>query len=170
MHAERLQVRQTLHRLLLDERKGAACILVPRMLADPDSLTPELRWCLLYLIRGIGFLAARNRLLEDGGLLHTVVQGFEAARRKCERLDWLWFSVVREDAEHWIQRYESHDTRYSIEELEWLRAHLDQLWRIERQRLALEEPPLPPLALRRRLTGPPSESESSLARFSRSAP
>lgn len=168
MQAEQLQVRQTLHRLLLDERNGAACILVPRMLADPDSLTPAIRWCLLYLVRGIGLLAARNQLLDPGGLLHTVVEGFEVARRRCERLDWLWFSVVREDEEHWVQRYESHDTRYSLEELEWLGAQLDRLWRIERERLALEEPPLPPLALRRQKTGEPSEGESSLARLSRS--
>jgi hypothetical protein len=165
MQAQQIQVRHALHRLLLDEDAGAAANLVPRMLADPDSLTPEIRWCLLYFIRGIGFLAARNRLLEFGDLLHTVVEGFEAARRKCERLDGLWFSVVREDEEHWIQRYEAHDTRYSLEELEWLRAQLDRLWRVERERLALEEPPLAPLALRSRLSGF-AESESPAPRHS----
>ena len=34
--------------------------LVPRVLADPESLTPEIRWCLLYLIRGVGYIASRN--------------------------------------------------------------------------------------------------------------
>jgi hypothetical protein len=144
------ELREELHRLLLDESRGVACVLVPRMLADPESLTPEIRWCLLYLVRGIGCLAGRNRLLGVDGLLDAVVEGFEAARRRCERLDWLWYTVVRDDEEHWLQRYEQTDVRYSIEELDWLAERLGELWLVERERLSLEEPPMPPLVLRRK--------------------
>lgn len=145
------QVKSELHRLLLQEEAGVACNLVPRMLADPESLTPEIRWCLLYLIRGIGFLAARHGLLHNGGLLSTVVNGFERARRRNERLDGLWFTIVQQDENHWVQRYESTDVRYSLDEVMWLSEHLGRLWLVERQRLALEEPALPPLVLREKL-------------------
>ena len=150
MLGRKFQVREELYRLLLNEEEGVAYNLVPRMLADPESLTPEIRWCLLYLIRGIGYIASRNGLLGRGGLLDTVIQGFEESRRSNDRIDWLWFTVVREDESHWIQRYESTDVRYSLEELDWLHAQLGKLWNVERQRLELEEPPLTPLVLRER--------------------
>lgn len=150
MDYERYRIRAELYRLLLDEKAGVASSLVPRMLADPDSLTPEIRWCLLYLIRGIGYLASRNRLLGHGGLLDTLAEDFEIARCRTRRLDALWFSIVEEDPNHWLQRYESTDRRYSLEELAWLNERLGELWEVERERLALEEPPLPPLARRKR--------------------
>ena len=151
MDEERFRIRAELYRLLLDDEAGAASTLVPRMLADPESLTPEIRWCLLYLIRGIGYLAARNRLLGHGGILDTLADDFELARYRTKRLDGLWSDVVQEDPKHWMQRYESTDVHYSIAELTWLNELLGRLWEVERQRLALEEPPLPPLALRRKL-------------------
>jgi hypothetical protein len=123
------------------------------MLADPESLTPEIRWCLLYLIRGIGHLASRNGLLGQRGLLDTLVEDFEVSRSRTRRIDGLWYSVVQEDPAHWLQRYESTDRRYSVEELLWLNRQLGRLWEIERERLSLEEPPLPPLVLRRKLLG-----------------
>ena len=132
------------------EDAGVASSLVPRMLADPDSLTPEIRWCLLYLIRGIGYLAGRNGLLGKGGLLDTLVEDFELARLSTKRIDWLWYSIIQEDPKHWLQRYESTDVHYSLEELSLLNQQLGALWEVERERLALEEPPLPPLVLRRR--------------------
>jgi hypothetical protein len=147
---EKYHVRAALYRLLLDDEAGAASILVPRLLADPDSLTPEIRCCLLYLIRGIGYLAARNDLLGQGGLLDTLVEEFETVRVRTRRIDGLWFDVVQEDPAHWVQRYESTDRHYSLEELAWLNQELGRLWEIERERLELEEPPLPPLVLRRR--------------------
>ncbi len=150
MLGRKFQVREELYRLLLNEEEGVAYNLVPRMLADPESLTPEIRWCLLYLIRGVGYIASRNGLLGRGGLLDAVIQGFEESRRLNDRIDWLWFTVVREDESHWIQRYESTDARYSLEELGWLHAQLGKLWNVERQRLELEEPPLTPLVLRER--------------------
>ncbi len=150
MSGQKFQIREELYRLLLNEEEGVAYNLVPRMLADPESLTPEIRWCLLYLIRGVGYIASRNGLLGNGGLVDAVLQGFEESRRSNERVDWLWFTVVCEDESHWIQRYESTDTRYSLEELSWLHAQLGELWNVERQRLELEEPPLTPLVLRER--------------------
>jgi len=150
MVEEKYRVRAALYRLLLDDEAGAASALVPRMLADPDSLTPEIRCCLLYLIRGIGYLAAHNDLLGHGGLLDTLAEEFETVRVRTRRIDGLWFDVVQEDPAHWVQRYESTDQHYSIEELSWLNLQLGRLWEIERQRLELEEPPLPPLVLRRR--------------------
>ena len=151
MGEEKFRVRAELYRLLLDEESGTAASLVPRMLADPESLTPEIRWCLLYLIRGIGYLASRNSLLGQGGLLDTLVTDFELARCRTRRLDWLWYSVVQEDADHWLQRYESTEIHYSLEELDWLNEQLGRLWEVERQRLAMEEPPLQPLAVRKKL-------------------
>ena len=148
---ERFHVRRELYRLLLDEEAGAASTLVPRMLADPDSLTPEIRWCLFYLIRGIGCLAGRNHLLGQDGLLDTLSEDFELARLKSRRLDNLFAEIVLEDPKHWMQRYESTDARYSLAELYWLNELLGRLWGVERQRLALEEPPMAPLVLRRRL-------------------
>jgi hypothetical protein len=150
MSSRKFQVREELYRLILDEEEGVAYNLVPRMLADPESLTPEIRWCLLYLVRGIGYIAARHGLLGNGGLLDAVLLGFEESWRVKERLDWMWYSVVREDEEHWIQRYESTDVHYSIEELDWLHRRLIALWNVERERLDLEEPPLAPLVLRQR--------------------
>ena len=151
MDEQRFRTRAELYRLLLDEDAGAASTLVPRMLADPDSLTPEIRWCLLYLIRGIVYLAARNRLLGQGGLLDTLADDFESARLRTRRLDGLWSEIVQEDPKLWMQRYESTDVHYSLEELWWLNEQLGRLWEVERQRLALEEPPLAPIALRRKL-------------------
>ena len=148
MQEQRIHVRTELYRLLLDEEAGVACNLVPRMLADAESLTPEIRWCVLYLVRGIGYLASRNGLLGQGTILDTVVEDIEVARLQRERLDWLWFTVIREDRDHWVQRYESTNVRYSLEELAYLHDLLGKLWEVERQRLELEEPPLPPRVLR----------------------
>jgi hypothetical protein len=150
MQDQKLHVRTELYRLLLDEEAGVACYLIPRMLADPDSLTPEIRWCIFYLVRGIGCLAARNELLGHGTILDTVMEEFEVARLRQERLDWLWFNVIREDEDHWIQRYESTDVGYSLDELWWLNELLHKLWLVEKERLELEEPPLAPLVLRER--------------------
>jgi hypothetical protein len=150
MDEERYRIRAELYRLLLEDKAGAAYSLVPRMLADPESLTPEIRWCLLYLIRGIGYIAARNNLLGHGDLLDTLVHDYEIARCRTRRLDALWFDIVRDDANHWLQRYEDTDRRYTLEELEWLNERLGELWDVERQRIALEEPPLPPLVARRK--------------------
>jgi hypothetical protein len=121
------------------------------MLADPESLTPEIRWCLLYLIRGIGYLAARNGLLGQGGLLDTLAEDFELARCRTRRLDGMWYQIVQEDPGHWVQRYETTNVHYSLDEIFWLNDLLGRLWEVERQRLALEEPPLAPLALRKKL-------------------
>ena len=150
MDDERFRVRSELYRLLLDEEAGAASALVPRMLADPDSLTPEIRWCLFYLIRGIGYLAGHNHLFGQEGLLDTLSEEFEVARLRTQRLDNLWSGIVQEDPNHWMQRYESTEVHYSLEELDWLNELLGRLWEVERQRLALEEPPLQPLVLRKR--------------------
>jgi hypothetical protein len=166
MLARKFQIREELYRLLLNEGEGVAYNLVPRMLADPESLTPEIRWCLLYLVRGIGYIASRHGFLGRDGLLDAVLQGFEQSRRVNERLDWLWFTVVREDENHWIQRYESTNVRYSLEELTWLHRQLIALWKVERQRLELEEPPLPPWVLRQkeRLRAEAERSEPSVSR------
>ena len=59
----KFQVREELYRLILNEEEGVAYNLVPRMLADPESLTPEIRWCLLYLVRGIGYIAAAGTIV-----------------------------------------------------------------------------------------------------------
>src|SRR3989304_922602 len=147
MSGQKVQIREELYRLLLNEEAGVACNLRPRMVGDPESLTPEIRWVLLYLIRGIGFIASRHGLLHNGGLLDAVLKGFEESRRVNERLDLMWFSVGREDENHWVQRYESTDVRYSLEELAWLHRQLAALWKVERQRLALEAPPPPRLLL-----------------------
>jgi hypothetical protein len=151
MDEEKYHVRAALYRLLLDDEAGAASTLVPRLLADPDSLTPEIRCCLVYLIRGIGYLSARNGLLGQGGLLDTLAEEFESVRLQTRRIDGLWFDIVQEDPSHWVQRYEGTEIRYSLEELEWLNRQLGRLWETERQRLELEQPPLRPLVLRRRL-------------------
>ena len=82
MSGQKFQIREELYRLLLNEEEGVAYNLVPRMLADPASLTPEIRWCLLYLVRGVGYIASRNGLLGNGGLLDVVIQGFEESRRR----------------------------------------------------------------------------------------
>lgn len=161
MDEERFRIRAELYRLLLDEEAGAASTLVPRMLADPDSLTPEIRWCLLYLIRGIGYLAGRNHLLGQGGLLDTLAEEFEIARCRTRRIDGLWSEIVQEDPKHWMQRYESTDVHYSLEELFWLNEQLGRLWETERQRLALEEPPLAPLVLRRKLVAAERRAQSA---------
>ena len=150
MQDQKSHVRTELYRLLLDEETGVACYLIPRMLADPDSLTPEIRWCILYLVRGIGYLASRNDLLGGGTILDTVLEEYEVVRLRQERTDWLWFDVIQEDEDHWVQRYESTDVRYSLEELRWLNELLHKLWLVERERLELEEPPLAPLVLRER--------------------
>jgi hypothetical protein len=159
MDEERFRVRAELYRLLLDEEAGIASSLVPRMLADPESLTPEIRWCILYLVRGIGYVAARNDLLGHGGLVDTLVEDFEVVRNRTRRLDGLWFSVVQEDPAHWVQRYEATNQRYSLDELFWLNEQLGRLWEVERERLELEEPPLPPLVVRRRLLAAREEGE-----------
>ena len=148
MQDPKAKVRSELYRLLLDEEAGVACNLIPRMLADPESLTPEIRWCIFYLVRGIGCLAGRNGLLGDGTILDTVVKDFETVRLAKERLDWLWYEVIRDEDDHWLHRYESTDVRYCLKELRWLNDLLGKLWIVERERLELEEPPLPPLALR----------------------
>ena len=153
------EVRTQLYRLLLDEDAGVASSLVPRMLADPDSLTPEIRWCLLYLVRGIVHVAARNNILASGCLLDTLAVDFESARCQTLRLDRLWSEVVQEDPKHWMQRYESTDIHYSLEELLWLSGQLDRLWQVERQRFDLKDPPLQPIALRKKLISSMSERQ-----------
>ena len=162
MDDERFHVRKELYRLLLDDEAGTASSLVPRMLADPDSLTPEIRWCLFYLIRGVGYLAGRNHLLGQDSLLDTLTEDFELARLKTRRLDNLWSDIVQEDPKHWMQRYESTDVHYSLDELHWLNELLGRLWEVERQRLALEEPPLQPLVIRKRLVAA-QERDNALA-------
>ncbi len=134
-------LRAELHRLLLDETTGGAAELAPRMLADPASLTPELRWCLVYFLRGVGCLAARNRILDPGTLLHAVARMVEAARLVTLSLDRCWHEVARELPGHWLTRYEASDRPYSLEELHWLNALLARLWRRERDRLIEVEIP-----------------------------
>jgi hypothetical protein len=58
-----------------------------------------------------------------------------------------------------MQRYESNEVHYSLDELSWLNEQLGRLWEVERQRLALEEPPLPPLAMRRKLVAAAKRDE-----------
>ncbi len=129
-------LRKELHRLLLDEREGGAAALAPRMLADPESLTPELRWCLTYFLRGVRCLAIRGRILDPGTLVHTVAHMIEPARLPTETLDRHWYEVARDLPGHWLSRYESSDRRYSLDELRWLNARLAKLWITERDRLA----------------------------------
>ncbi len=129
------ELRAELHRLLLDETAGGAAELAPRMLADPASLTPELRWCLVYLLRGVGCVASRNRILDPGTLLHAVAHMVEASRLVTESVDRHWHDVARDLPGHWLTRYEAGDRPYSLEELHWLNALLARLWIEERERL-----------------------------------
>ncbi len=147
MSTERL--RAELLRLLLDDRAGAAAALAPRMLADPWSLTPEVRWCLLYLLRGVRCLAARRRLLEPGTLLHFVAHEVEESRQHTAAMDAVWYDVARELPGHWLRRYEDTDVRYSLDELRRLNLLLGRLWFSERNRLRAMDPPLLPHYLRR---------------------
>lgn len=146
MPTERLRLE--LQRLLLDDAVGAAASLAPRMLADPHSLTPEVRWCLLYLLRGVRCLAAGNRLLEPGSLLHLVSHAVEAARHSTEASDLVWYEVARELPGHWLRRYEETDVRYSLPELRRLNLLLARLWIVERRRIGYLSPPLLPHYLR----------------------
>jgi hypothetical protein len=124
---EKYRVRTALYRLLLDDEAGAASTLVPRMLADPESLTPEIRCCLLYLIRGIGYLAARNDLLGHGGLLDTLVEELETAASG-PGIDGLC-STSQEDPAHWVAT--NRRTSTTLSGLSWLN-QLGRLWEIER--------------------------------------
>lgn len=148
MSTERL--RAELIRLLLDDQAGAAAALAPRMLADPWSLTPEVRWCLLYLLRGVRCLAAGRRLLEPGTLLHYVAHEVEESRRRTAAMDLVWYEVARELPGHWLRRYEDGDVRYSMDELRRLNGLLGRLWFSERNRLRVMDPPLLPHYLRPR--------------------
>lgn len=151
---ERNALRAELYRLLFDETEGAAAFLAPRMRADPQSLTPEVRWCLIYLLRGVRSLAARGRLLEPGSVLHLVAHAVEAARRATAEVDRLWFEIARELPGHWLNRYERREIRYSLEELRYLNLLLARIWVVERQRIALMDPPLLPRYLRERAMEP----------------
>ncbi len=146
MPTERL--RAELQRLLLDDAVGAAASLAPRMLADPRSLTPEVRWCLLYFLRGVRCLAASGRLLEPGSLLHLVAHAAESARHSTADTDQVWYEVARELPGHWLRRYEEMDVRYSLEELRRLNLLLARLWIVERRRIRYLDPPLLPHYLR----------------------
>ncbi len=141
-------LRAELYRLLLDDAAGAAASLAPRMLADPQSLTPEVRWCLVYLLRGVRSLAASSRLLEPDSVLHLVAHTVEAARRATAAVDQIWFEVAKELPGHWLHRYEQSEIRYSLEELRYLNLLLARIWVVERQRIALMDPPLLPRYLR----------------------
>lgn len=141
-------LRADLYRMLLDDEEGAAAFLAPRMLADPQSLTPEVRWCLIYFLRGVRSVAASHRLLEPGTVLHLVVHTVEAVRRATDRVDQIWFDVARELPGHWLRRYQRDDVRYSLEELRYLNVLLGRIWVTERKRIALRDPPLLPRYLR----------------------
>ena len=141
-------LRAELYRLLFDEAEGGAAFLAPRMLADPQSLTPEVRWCLLYLLRGVRSLAAGGRLLEPDSVLHLVAHTVESARRTTATVDQHWFECARELPGHWLRRYEQREIRYSLEELRYLNLLLARIWLVERQRIALMDPPLVPHYLR----------------------
>ena len=143
-------LRTELYRLLFDEELGAAASLAPRMLADPQSLTPEVRWCLVYLLRGIRSVAASSRLLEPDSVLHLVAHTVEAARRATAGVDGHWHEIARELPGHWLRRYEQGDVRYSLEELRYLNLLLARIWFVERQRIAFMDPPLLPRYLRAR--------------------
>ena len=118
------------------------------MLADPQSLTPEVRWCLIYLLRGIRSVAASSRLLEPDSVLHLVAHTVEAARRATASVDSHWFEIARDLPGHWLRRYEHGDVRYSLDELRYLNVLLARLWFVERQRIAFMDPPLLPRYLR----------------------
>ncbi|MDE2711645.1 MAG: hypothetical protein OXI65_07790 [Acidobacteriota bacterium] len=141
-------LRAELYRLLFDDRQGAAAFLAPRMLADPQSLTPEVRWCLIYLLRGIRSVAASSRLLEPDSVLHLVAHTVEAARRTTAGIDGHWYEIARELPGHWLRRYERGEVRYSLDELRYLNVLLARLWFVERQRIAFMDPPLLPRYLR----------------------
>ena len=141
-------LRAELYRLLFDDQHGAAAFLAPRMLADPQSLTPEVRWCLIYFLRGIRSVAASSRLLEPDSVLHLVAHTVEAARRTTANVDSLWFEMARDLPGHWLRRYEHGDVRYSLDELRYLNVLLARLWLVERQRIAFMNPPLLPRYLR----------------------
>ncbi len=144
----RRTLRAALHHLLLDDRESAAAFLAPRMLGDPESLTPEVRWCLLYLLRGVGAVAAAERLLEPGSLLQVVSCSVESARRSTARADRRWFEVASGLPGHWLGRYRNGRVRYSLAELRHLNVLLARLWTTERQRLRLLRSPLLPRHLR----------------------
>ena len=141
-------LRAELYRLLFDDEHGAAASLAPRMLADPHSLTPEVRWCLVYLLRGIRSVAASSRLLEPDSVLYLVAHTVEAARRVTARADGHWYEIARELPGHWLRRYERAEVRYSLEELRYLNLLLARIWFVERQRIAFMDPPLLPRYLR----------------------
>lgn len=142
-------LRAALHRLLLDDRESAAAFLAPRMLGDPESLTPEVRWCLLYLLRGVASVAAAGRLLEPGSLLQVVACSLETARKTTAEADHRWFEVASTLPGHWLGRYRSGGVRYSLSELRYLNLLLARIWGVERQRLRLLGTPLLPRYLRR---------------------
>ena len=152
------RVREELHRLLFDDGVGAAASLAPRMLADPHSLTPEVRWCLLYFLRGVRLLADRSRLREPGSVLALVAQLVEVSRLSTARMDQNWYEIARELPGHWLGRYENRQVRYSLRELRYLNVLLGRIWRVERQRIALMDPPMIPFYLRagRRRGRPPT--------------
>jgi len=137
----REDLRAELHRLLMDENAGGAAELAPRMLADPASLTPELRWCLVYLLRGVRCVAAKARILDPGTLLYTVAHMIEAARMITEPLDQHWHEVARDLPGHWLTRYEESEGPYSLAELRRLNVLLARLWATERERLVNTEIP-----------------------------
>ncbi len=141
-------LRTELYRLLFDDKQGAAAFLAPRMLADPQSLTPEVRWCLVYLLRGIRSVAASSRLLEPDSVLYLVAHTVEAARMATAAVDGLWYEIARELPGHWLRRYEQSEVRYSLEELRYLNLLLARIWLVERQRIAFMDPPLLPRYLR----------------------
>ncbi len=141
-------LRTELYRLLFDDEQGAAAFLAPRMLADPQSLTPEVRWCLVYLLRGIRSVAASSRLLEPDSVLYLVAHTVETARTATAAVDGLWYEIARELPGHWLRRYEQGEVRYSLEELRYLNLLLARIWLVERQRIAFMDPPLLPRYLR----------------------
>ena len=141
-------LRAELYRLLFDDEQGAAAFLAPRMLADPQSLTPEVRWCLVYLLRGIRSVAASSRLLEPDSVLHLVAHTVETARRSTAGVDGRWYEIARDLPGHWLRRYEQGEIRYSLNELRYLNLLLARLWLVERQRIAFMDPPLLPRYLR----------------------
>lgn len=148
------RLRAELYRLLFDDAEGAAAFLAPRMLADPQSLTPEVRWCLIYLLRGVRTVAARSRLLEPDSVLHLVAHTVEASRLATATVDQLWFEISRDLPGHWLRRYERGEVRYSLDELRHLNLLLARLWTVERQRIAFMDPPLLPRYLREAAAAP----------------
>lgn len=147
-------LRRELYRLLFDDAEGAAAFLAPRMTADPHSLTPEVRWCLLYFLRGVRSLAASSRLLDPDSVLYLVAHTVEAARLPTAGVDRLWFEIARELPGHWLNRYEREEIRYSLAELRHLNLLLARIWAVERQRIAFRDPPLLPRYLRERESEP----------------